>query len=307
VEDSTDRDCLLLLRRAGQAAPFSQALAVEAARKVLQAVDAKGFREDPGRRIEGHYSPGGRDVIVDGGRDSILFEAGSFLAAFSPESFAALKDKFSRWNLAEVQPGEALGFATGESLVVYPRTREDSVVSLSTLITMHPPQSAMEVIQPSQQEPIEVAVEKARQPINDGSTVGLRLVRISMRRDATPAQRAQIAGEAIDEAEKDPQPYRRLWVYEGLLPYLWQHGNRPLAMKAGHAMAKTVAGFCKCADHNCGSLREREDCLTANQRFAEDLFNFDITPDDLGIGDPSLRTRWLILKLKEMALPEPGK
>jgi len=294
-DDPTDRDCLLLLRRAGQAAPFSQALAVEAARKVLRALDSKRFREDPGRRIEGHYSPAGREITVDGGRDAILFEAGSFLAAYSPESFAALKEKFSRWDLENVQPAEALGFATAESLVVYPRTNADAQIPLAHLIRMQPPVSLMEIVQPGPQEPVEIAVEKARQPADDGNTVGLRLVRIAMRRDATPAQRGQIAAEAIDEAEKDPKLSRRLWVYEGLLPFLWQHGYRPLAVKAGHAMANTVAQFCRKPD---------DECLTAQQRFAEDLFNFEITPDDLGLGDPSLRARSLILKLKELALPQ---
>ena len=293
-DDATDRDCLLLLRRAAQAAPFSQALAVEAARKVLRALESKRFREDPARRIEGHYSLRGREITVDGGRDAILLEAGAFLAAYSPESFAALKEKFGRWDLENVPPAEALGFATAESLVVYPRTNADAQIPLAHLILMQPPVSLMEVIQPGPQEPIEIAVEKARQPADDGNTVGLRLVHIAMRRDATPSQRTQIAGEAIDEAEKDPKLSRRLWVYEGLLPYLWQHGNKPLAIKAGHAMAHTVAQFCAKPD---------DECLTAQQRFAEDLFNFEIAPDDLGIGDPSLRARTLILKLKEMALP----
>ena len=88
---------------------------------------------------------------------------------------------------------------------------------------------------------------------------------------------------------------------------MWQHGNRALATKAGQAMARTVARFCKCEDRACGSLKERAECLTANQRVAEDLFNFEIAPEDLGIGDPSLRARSLLLKLTEMALPEAAK
>jgi hypothetical protein len=86
---------------------------------------------------------------------------------------------------------------------------------------------------------------------------------------------------------------------------LWQHGNFALATKAGQAMASTVARFCKCEDRACGILKERAECLTANQRVAENLFNFEIAPQDLGIGDPSLRARSLLLKLREMALPSP--
>jgi hypothetical protein len=304
-EGATDRDCLLLLRRAAQAAPYAPALAVEAARKILRALDSKRFREDPGWRIEGHYSAGGREVKAYGARDAILFEVAGFLAAFGPDDYAQFKDRFNRWDLSGVKPGDAIAFSAEESLVLYPRGPHDAEIPPSDMLTLfRPSPSLADVLEPAKREPVEIAVERARQAPDDGSSLGLRLVEISMRNDATPAQRAQIAGEAIDEAAKDPSLYRRLWVYEGLLPYLWQHGNRPLAIKAGQAMAHTVAQFCKCEDRACGSLKERSQCTFANQQVAEDLFNFEIAPEDLGIGDPSLRARSLVLKLKEMALPE---
>jgi hypothetical protein len=307
-EGATDRDCLLLLRRAAQVAPSAPALAVEAAHKILRALDSKRFREDPGWRIEGHYSAGGHEVTADGARDAIQIEVAAFLAAFRPDDYAQFKERFSRWDLAGIKPEDAIGFSAEQSLLLYPRGPRDAEVPLSDVLTLfRPPVSVEDLLQPANKEPIETALERARLSTDDGSALALRLVEISMRKDATPAQRAQIAGEALDAAEKDPVLYSRLWVYEGLLPYLWQHGNRPLAMKAGQAMAHTVALYCKCEDRACGSLKERSECLAANLRVAEDLFNFEITPDDLGIGDPSLRARSLVLKLKEMALPEPSK
>lgn len=68
-------------------------------------------------------------------------------------------------------------------------------------------------------------------------------------------------------------------------------------------LTRKQAVICKCEDRACGRLRERSECLTANQRVAEDLYNFEIAPEDLGIGDASLRARVLVLKLKDLGLP----
>ena len=301
-EGATDRDCLLLLRRAAQVAPADSALAVEAAKKVLRALDSKRFQEDPEWRVAGQYSVGGSAVRAESAREAIRLEVAGLLATFSPETYNQYAERFS----LELAAAKTITAASDLKLSPrHPGDREDSPLA-TLMLRGRPAPPLTELVQPSYTEPVEAALERVRLD-NSGASRALALVEIAMRRDATLAQRAQIAGEAIDEAEKDPLLYNRLWVYEGLLPYLWQHGNRALAMKAGLAMARTVARFCKCEDRACGSLRERAECLTANQRVAEDLFNFEIAPEDLGIGDPSLRARSLVLKLKEMGLPEAAK
>jgi hypothetical protein len=300
--DATDRDCLLLLRRAAQVAPADSALAVEAARKILRALDSKRFQEDPEWRVAGQYTVDGSTVKAESAREAILLEVAGLLAAFSPQTYKQYAERFS------LDLAAAKSISATSDLKLSPRDQQDREDSpLATLMLRgRPAPSLTELVQPSYTETVEAALERARLE-GGGASAAQTLVEIAMRRDATPAQRAQISGEAIDEAEKDPLLYSRLWVYEGLLPYWWQHGNRPLAMKAGQAMARTVARFCKCEDRACGSLKERAECLTANQRVAEDLFNFEIAPEDLGIGDPSLRARSLLLKLREMTRPEAAK
>ncbi|HXB70773.1 MAG TPA: hypothetical protein VNY05_21245 [Candidatus Acidoferrales bacterium] len=301
-EGATDRDCLLLLRRAAHVAPAASALAVEAARKILRALDSKRFQEDPEWRVAGQYSVGGSTVKAESARDAIRLEVAGLLATFSPETYNQYAERFG----LDLAAAQSITAASDLKLSLRnPGDREDSPLA-AVMMRGRPALPPAELVQPSYTEPVEAAVERAR--LDDaGSSRALTLVEIAMRRDATPAQRAQISGEAIDAAEKDPLLYSRLWVYEGLLPYLWQHGNFALAIKAGQAMARTVARFCKCEDRACGSLKERAECLTANQRVAEDLFNFEIAPEDLGIGDPSLRARSLLLKLREMALPVAAK
>ena len=301
-EGATDRDCLLLLRQAAQVAPADSALAVEAARKILRALDSKRFQEDPEWRVAGQYSVRGVTVTVDSARAAIDLEVAGLLAAFSPETFNQYAERFS----LDLAAAKTITAATDLRLSQrHPEDREDSPLA-NLMMRGRPAPPLTELLQESYTEPVEAALERARLDAG-GASRALTLVEIAMRRDATPGQRVQISAEAIEEAEKDPLLYRRLWVYEGLLPYLWQHGNGALAMKAGQAMARTVARFCKCEDRACGSLQERGECLTANQRVAEDLFNFEIAPEDLGIGDPSLRARSLVLKLKELGLPEAVK
>ena len=272
---------------------------------MLRAVDAKSFREDPGWRFEGRHPVGAGTVKTDGARDAILLEATAFLAAFSPESYGLYKERFSRWDLAGVTREDAVGFAARQSLTLYPRPAPgaEDVSMADLLLLKRPDTSLVDLAQPVYGETIEAALERVRRREDGDASRALALVDIAMRRDATPGQRARIAGEAIDEAEREPILYSRLWVYEGLLPYLWQHGDRALAIKAGQAMAGTVARFCKCQDQACGSLPERSECLTAHQRVAEDLYNFEIAPEDLGLGDVSLRARVLVLKLKDLGLP----
>ena len=291
--DATDRDCLLLLRRGAQLAPADSPLAVEAARKILRALDSKRFQEDPEWRVAGQYKVDGSPVRVESAREAIQLEVAALLASSSPETFRQYAERF------HLDLAAAKSITPESDLTLNPRhpeERADSPLATLMMRSTHPAQPSTETV--------EAALERARLESRGGSRAQA-LVEIAMRRDATPPQRAQIAREAIDEAEKDPLLYSRLWVYEGLLPYLWQHGNRALAIQAGHAMARTVAAFCKCEDRACASLKERAECLTANQRVAEDLFDFEITPEDLGIGDPSLRARSLLLQLREIARPAP--
>lgn len=301
-DQATDRDCLILLRRAAQVAPLDSVLAVESARKILRALDSKRFQEDPDWRIAGQYRVDGGIVKAESGREAIQLEVEGLLAQFSPETYNQYTERF-RLDLAAART-----ITAASELKISPRDpadREDSPLA-NLVLRGRPAPPLTELAQPTYKEAIEAALERARRD-DDSASRAQALVEIAMRRDATPAQRARISGEAIDEAEKDPLLYSRLWVYEGLLPSLWQHGNRALAIKAGQEMARTVGRFCKCEDRACGGLKERSECLTAYQRVAEDWFNFEITPEDLGIGDPSLRARSLVLKLREMALPAAAK
>jgi hypothetical protein len=293
--DATDRDCLLLLRRAAQLAPADSALALEAARKILRALDSKRFLEDPEWRVAGQYSVDGNPKRAESAREAIQLEVAGLLAALSPETYRQYAERFS----LDLAAAKSITPESGLTLSPrHPEERADAPLATLVMRSAYPA--------PPSKETVEAALERARLEKGGGS-LAQALVEIAMRRDATPAQRAQISREAIDEAEKDPLLYSRLWVYEGLLPYLWQHGNRALAIQAGQAMARTVAAFCKCEDRACGSLKERAECLTANQRVAEDLFDFEIAPEDLGIGDPSLRARSLLLHMREMARPAPAR
>lgn len=300
-DGATDRDCLFLLECAAEVAPVGSALALEAAKKTLRALDSKSFTEDPEIRFAGNYSVGGKSTRADGARDAILFQVAGFLAALSPETYAQYKDHFSRWNLGEVKLDQAAALAQPENLVSYLRhgdTPDDATLAEVMILTQSGNRLA-ELIQTPDPEPISAELERARAMEGSSGARAYALEGIAMRRDATPAQRAQIAAEAIEEAGKEPLLYAQLWVYEGLLPYFWERGNRDIAVKAGQAMANTLARFCKCENGSCGSLNHRSECLNAYEREANYLFNFNIDPTELGIADPSLRARILVLKLKE--------
>jgi len=297
-EGATDRDCLLLLRRATQIAPADAALAGEAARKVLAALASKQFLDDPDWTIRGQYNVGGNTMKAESARQAIRLEAAGLLAALGQETYNPYAERLSLdWPSARTITVDLDLKLSRRS----PAVRED--LPLDAVMLQQPAQVAItERAQAVIGESVEAALERVRRE-NAADSRALALVELAMRRDATPAERSKIASEALDEAEKASTLYSRLWVYEGLLPYLWEHGEHPLAIRAGQAMARVAGRFCKCEDRACSSLKDRSDCLSVNQRVAEDLFNFEISPEDLGIEDPGLRARNLLLRLKEMGLP----
>jgi hypothetical protein len=273
-DGATDRECLFLLERAAQVVSIDSALAVEAAQRVLRAIDSKSFVEDPDWRFQLRYAEGDTKFEKEGARAAIRVQAEGFIQAAQ----------------GRIKLEEAIAMAAGENLVAYPRHEilADEPFLVDVFASATTSERELKRLQGEEPEPIYTELERAR-ALEEASERAPRLTDIAMRPDATPPQRAQIAAEAIDALAEMPWLSGREVLLERLLADARERDNRSLAARAAASLAGTLAAM-------CADLKGRKQCIEAYDREAKFFLREKIEPAEFGVGDPSLLARILILK-----------